>query len=100
MRRLSELLPDAVAAMGIGEELATATRGRSWEAIVADLVPAASSRCAMVEVRPPQLIVRADDPATAQELRMHGSAILAAFAAAGPVGTDPPTELRVVVRLG
>jgi hypothetical protein len=98
MRRLSELLPDAVAALGIREELATAGRERSFESLVAELVPAAAGRCALVEVRPPQLIVRADDPATAQELRLQGSTLLAAFAAGA--GADPPTELRVVVRLG
>jgi hypothetical protein len=98
MRRLSELLPDAVAALGIGAELATAGRERSWESLVAEMVPAAMGRCALVEIRPPQLVVRADDPATAQELRLHGSALLAAFAAGA--GADPPTELRVVVRHG
>lgn len=98
MRRLSELLPEAVASLGIGDELAAAGRERTFEALVAELVPAASGHCALVELRPPELIVRADDPATAQELRLNGSALLAAFR------SDPaaprPTELRVIVRLG
>jgi hypothetical protein len=42
--------------------------------------------------------VRADDPATAQELRLNGSALLTAFRT--DAGTPRPTELRVVVRLG
>jgi len=98
MRRLSDLLPEAVAALGIGEELATAGRERTFEALVEELVPAAAGRCALVELRPPQLIVRADDPATAQELRLHGSALLGAFRT--DAGTPRPTELRVIVRLG
>jgi hypothetical protein len=98
MRRLSELLPEAVAALGIAKELAAADQEGSWEDIVARLVPAAMGRCAIVELRPPQLIVRADDAATAQELRLHGSTLLAAFGAGA--ATERPTELRVIVRLG
>ena len=96
MRRLSELLPDAVAALGIGDELVAAGRERTFEALVEELVPPAAGRCALVELRPPQLVVRADDPATAQELRLSGSALLAAFRT--EPGTARPTELRVVVR--
>lgn len=98
MHRLSDLLPEAVAALGIGDELTTASRERTFESLVGELVPAAVGRCAMVELRPPQLIVRADDPATAQELRLNGSALLAAFPT--DAGTPRPTELRVIVRLG
>jgi len=96
MRRLSELLPDAVAALGISEELAAATQGDSWEAIVARHVPAAVGHCELVEVRPPLLVVRAADAATAQELRLQGSALLAAFGRAA--GAPEVGELRVVVR--
>lgn len=98
MHRLSELLPDAVAALGIDDELVRASRERAWDQLVADVVPAAAGRCGLVEFRWPDLVVRADDPATAQELRLHGSAILAAFGA--DARTDPPTELRVIVRPG
>ena len=96
MRRLSELLPDAVAALGIGDELIVAGRERTFEALVEELVPAATGRCSLLELRPPQLVVRADDPATAQELRLNGSTLLAAFRT--EPGTPRPTELRVVVR--
>ncbi len=98
MRRLSDLLPEAVAALGIGEGLAVASRERTFESLVEELVPAAAGHCALVELRPPQLIVRADDPATAQELRLNGDALLAAFRT--DAGTQGPTELRVVVRPG
>lgn len=98
MRRLSELLPEVVAALGITDELATAGRERSWEAVIADLVPAAAGHCEVVSHRPPELVVRAADAATAQELRLHGSAILAAWPP-DPAGVRP-TELRVTVGRG
>jgi hypothetical protein len=96
MRRLSELLPEAVAALGIGDELVAARRGRTFESLVEELVPAAAGHCTLVELRPPQLVVRADDAATAQELRLNGSVLLAAFRPDG--GIAQPTELRVIVR--
>lgn len=96
MRRLSDLLPEAVAALGIADELAAAARGGSWDAVVAEVVPAAAGCCELVGVRPPELVVRASDAATAQELRLHGSALLAALEAAGV--TLGVTQLRVVVR--
>lgn len=98
MQRLSELLPDAVAALGIARELETASRERSWEAIVAAVVPAAVGRCELVAVRPPALVVRASDAATAQELRLQGSVLLEAFGRT-PDG-EALSELRVVVRPG
>ena len=96
MRRLSELLPDAIAALGIGNDLAAVQREASWESIVRELVPAAVGHSELVAVRPPEITVSASDPATAQELRLHGATLLAAFPA-GPDG-GRLTELRVVVR--
>ena len=98
MQRLSELLPDAVAALGIGHELEAATRERSWEAIVAEVVPAAVGRCELIGIRPPALVVSARDAATAQELRLHGGLLLEAFGQAPDA--ERPSELRVVVRPG
>jgi len=96
MRRLSDLLPGAIEALGIADELAAVARGGSWDAIVAGVVPAAAGRCELVEVRPPRLVVRAADAATAQELRLHGSALLAAIGR--EAGMPQVSELRVVVR--
>jgi len=96
MQRLSELLPDAVAGLGITREMEAAARERSWESLVAELVPAAEGRCELVAVRPPAVVVAARDAATAQELRLHGSLLLDAFR--GSVGGERVTELRVVVR--
>ena len=52
----------------------------SWERLVEELVPAASGRSELLEVRPPALVVSAADPATAQELRLRSDELLAAFA--------------------
>lgn len=98
MQRLSELLPDAVAALGIARELETATRERSWSSVIAEVVPAAVGRCELVAIRPPALIVSARDAAIAQELRLQGSLLLEAFGQA-PDG-ERLSELRVVVRPG
>jgi hypothetical protein len=96
MRRLSELLPDAVSALGIGDELAAVARGASWESLVADIVPAAAGHTELVAVRPPELVVSASDPATAQELRLHAPALVDAFRSVP--GGDQARELRVIVR--
>lgn len=98
MQRLSDLLPDAVAALGITRELETARRERSWESIVAEVVPAAAGRCELVAVRPPVLIVSARDAATAQELRLQGTVLLETFGRSAD--GEPLDELRVVVRPG
>jgi hypothetical protein len=98
MQRLSELLPDAVAALGIGSELAAADRERSWTAVLAEVVPAAEGRCEVLATRAPELLIRASDAATAQELRLNGAVLLDALGP-GPDGARL-TELRVVVRPG
>jgi hypothetical protein len=42
MRRLSDLLPDVAAQLGIGAELQAASQARTWELLVAELVPHAA----------------------------------------------------------
>jgi Dna[CI] antecedent DciA-like protein len=76
MVRLGELMPDA--------------------ALVAERVPAAAGSCRVIRLEGFSLVVEADAPIVAQELRLRGSELLAAFAAApGGVGAR---ELRVHVR--
>jgi hypothetical protein len=96
MRRLSDLLPDLASHLGIDGELQAATRARTWELLVAELVPHAAGACHLLETRPPLLIVSAPDAATAQELRLHATILLDAFAG-GPPG-EHLDQLRVVVR--
>jgi len=96
MRRLSDLLPEVAARLGIREELHDASRAQAWELLVAELVPHASGTCHLLEVRPPTLVVSAPDPATAQELRLQATMLLEAFAGA-PAG-ERLNALQVVVR--
>ncbi len=96
MRRLSELLPEAVAALGIAGELADASHDRAWDSVVAEVVPAAAGRCQLVTAGRSELVVQAADAATAQELRLHGGPLLDAFGS--HLGGERPSELRVVVR--
>ncbi len=96
MRRLSDLLPEVAARLGIHEELHEASRAQAWELLVAELVPHAAGNCQLLEVRPPALVVSAPDPATAQELRLQATTLLDAFAGV-PAGERLDT-LKVVVR--
>lgn len=96
MRRLSDLLPEVATRLGIGAELQGATRARTWESLVAELVPHAAGTCHLLESRPPILLVSAPDAATAQELRLHAMVLLDAFAEL-PAG-ERMGELKVVVR--
>jgi hypothetical protein len=98
MRRLSDLLPDLASQLGIDRQLQAATRARTWELLVAELVPHAAGSCHLLETRPPLLIVSAPDAATAQELRLHASTLLDAFTGVAP--GERLDELRVVVRPG
>jgi len=98
MRRLSDLLPEFATRLGIGEELHEISRAQAWEALVAELVPQAAGSCRLLEVQPPNLLVSATDPATAQELRLQASMLLEAFAALP--GGERLDTLKVVVRLG
>jgi hypothetical protein len=98
MRRLSDLLPELATRLGIGEELHQASLTRAWELLVAELVPHAAGTCHLVEVRAPSLVVSAPDPATAQELRLHASVLLDAFARLP--GGERLETLKVIVRPG
>ena len=96
LRRLGDLLPGLASQLGIDEELRAARGLSSWQRIVEERVPVASGASDLLEVRPPALIVSADDAATAQELRLHSYELLEAFALAP--GGQRLLELQVVVR--
>ena len=98
MRRLGDLIPDAARALGLEEELRLARAIATFEALVAERVPAASGACRVVRLEGFAIDVEADAPIVAQELRMRASELISAFAAApGGVGVH---ELRVRVRAG
>ena len=98
MRRIGELIPDAARALGLEDELRLARAIATFEAIVAERVPAASGACRLVKVDGFALVIEADAPIVAQELRLRSGELLAAFAAApGGIGIR---DLRVHVRRG
>jgi len=98
MVRLGDLIPDAARALGLGDELRLSRAMATFEAIVAERVPAAAGSSRVIRLEGFTLDIEADAPIVAQELRLRGTELLAAFAAApGGVGVR---ELRVHVRRG
>ena len=98
MSRIGDLLPDAARGLGLEEELRLSRAMATFEAIVAERVPAAAGACRVLRIDGFALVVEADAPIVAQELRMRTPELLAAFAAApGGVGAR---ELRLLVRPG
>ena len=98
MVRLGDLIPDAARALGLEEELRLSRAIATFEAIVAERVPAAVGACRVVRLEGFSVVVEADAPIVAQELRMRTPELLAAFAAApGGVGAR---EIHLHVRAG
>ena len=96
MQRIGELIPETARRLGLEEELRLARAITTFQAIVAERVPAASGACRLVRIDGFSLIVEADAPIIAQELRLRTPELLEAFRAApGGVGA---TELRIRVR--
>jgi hypothetical protein len=98
MTRIGDLLPDAARGLGLQDELRLSRAMATFEAIVAERVPPAAGACRVIRLDGFALIVEADAPIVAQELRLRASELLAAFAAS-PAGIGA-RELRVHVRSG
>lgn len=96
MSRIGDLIPDAAARLGLADELRRARATSTFDAIVAERVPAAHGACRALRIDGTVLVVEADAPIVAQELRMHASELATAFRAA-PAGAAI-TEIRVTVR--
>lgn len=86
MRRLSDLLPEAAAALGIEDDLHRARVASAWQRTIAEHVPAAVGSCRVVGLEAGGLIVAADEPAVAQELRLRAPELVAALSRAPGVG--------------
>jgi hypothetical protein len=97
MTRVGELLVEAARELGLEEELRRSRQGATFEAIVAERVPAAHGACRAIRVDGETLVVEADAPIVAQEIRLHAAQLVAAFRAAP--GGAPVTGLRVTVRM-
>ena len=74
---------------GLEDELRLARAIATFEALVAERVPAAAGACRVVRLEGFAIDVEADAPIVAQELRLRSSELLAAFAAA-PGGVGVP----------
>jgi hypothetical protein len=98
MQRIGELIPSAAAHLGLADELRRARAIATFDAIVAEHAPAAHGACRAVRVDDAALVVEADAPIVAQELRLRAPELLAAFTAT-PAGTGV-RELRIVVGRG
>jgi hypothetical protein len=95
MRRIGELIPDAARALGLEDELRLARAIATFEALVAERVPAAAGACRVVRLEGFTIDVEADAPIVAQELRIRSDALLEAFRSS-PAGAAI-TEIRVAV---
>ena len=96
MVRIGDLMPATARALGLEDELRLSRAIATFEAIVAERVPAAAGSCRVIQLEGFALDVEADAPIVAQELRLRGPELLGAFGAApGGVGVR---ELRVRVR--
>lgn len=96
MVRLGDLIPDAARALGLEDELRRSKAMATFEAIVAERLPAVVGACRVTHLEGFALDVEADAPIVAQELRLHQAELLGAFAASpGGLGVR---QLRVHVR--
>jgi len=96
MQRIGELIPNAAAHLGLADELRRARAIATFDAIVAEHAPAAHGACRAIRIDADTLVVEADAPIVAQELRLRSTALLDAFRAApagGHVG-----EIRISIR--
>ena len=96
MSRIGDLIPGAAARLGLADELRRARAVATFDAIVAERAPAAHGACRALRIEGEALVVEADAPIVAQELRLHARQLVAAFRSS-PAGGDV-TELRVTVR--
>ena len=95
MVRIGDLLPDAARGLGLEDELRLSRAMATFEQLVAERVPAAAGACRVIRIEAFNLVVEADAPIVAQELRLRAPELLAAFAAT-PAGSGA-RELRIVV---
>jgi hypothetical protein len=96
MERLGDLIPDVARRLGLEEELRRSRALSTFDALVAELAPAAHGACRAIRIDGYALLVEADAPIVAQELRLRGPELLSALSLApGGMGLR---ELRVHVR--
>jgi hypothetical protein len=95
MVRIGDLLPDAARGLGLEEELRLSRAIATFEGLVGERVPAAAGACRVIRLEGFAVVVEADAPIVAQELRLRAPELLQAFRAT-PAGLGF-TDLRVIV---
>jgi predicted nucleic acid-binding Zn ribbon protein len=95
MVRIGDLLPDAARGLGLEAELRLSRAIATFDGLIGERAPAVAGDCRVVRVDGSTLVVEADAPIVAQELRLRGPELLAAFAAT-PAGGGV-RDLRIVV---
>jgi len=96
MARIGDLMPAAAAGLGLEAELRRARFVATFDAIVAELAPAAHGACRALRVDGQTLVVEADAPIVGQELLLRGPELADAFARAP--GGAPVRQVRVSIR--
>lgn len=96
MSRIGELMPGAAARLGLGDELRRARFVATFDAVVAELAPAAHGACRALRVEGETLVIEADAPIVGQELLLHAPALVDAFRTA-PAGAAV-RQVRVTIR--
>lgn len=96
MSRIGDLMPQAAARLGLEDELRRARFLSTFDAIVAELSPAAHGACRALRVEGETLVVEADAPIVGQELLLHGDELAGAFRRA-PGGASV-RQVRVTIK--
>ena len=96
MSRIGSLIPEAAARLGLADELRRARLLATFDAIVAELAPAAHGACRALRIDGETLVVEADAPIVGQELLLRSAELAEAFRRAP--GGAPVRQLRVAVR--
>ncbi len=96
MSRIGDLMPAAAAGLGLEDELRRARFVATFDAIIAELAPAAHGACRALRVEGETLVIEADAPIVGQEVMLNGDALATAFRSAP--GGAPVRQVRVIVR--
>jgi hypothetical protein len=96
--RVGDLLPEAARRLGLEHELRLARAIATWDAIIAERVPAAAGLCRLVGLEPDGIVVAVDEPIAAAELRGRAIELLEAFGSAP--GGSRARQLHLTGRRG
>ncbi len=82
MERIGDLIPGTARRLGLEDELRLARAIATWAAIVAEHAPLAAGATRLIRLERDSIVVEADAPIVAQEIRIRQAELLSAFATA------------------